>query len=97
MQATAQNTRCGALIRDDYGRLCLVNDIHYDGCPQSDKWIEAQDKPITTKERKDDWLSTTPLDGGGVCSPMSRCEIVLTHEQVATVLREHLVEVKEIR
>lgn len=93
MKCSIQNTRHGSLIRDDYGRICLVTDIAYEGCPQTDDWVKAQDRPVTTAERKGHWLHTAPLDSGGaVCSPISRCELVLSQEQVADVLRNYLVE-----
>ena len=89
---TIQNLRHGALVRDNRGRLSLVTEIHYAGCTQSADWIKGQSIPVTTKELKGPWLDCAPLDGGAIHIAMSRCEIVLDQEQVADVLRNHLVE-----
>lgn len=66
--------RVGDLIRDNYGRQCIVGEVDHE-THHEEGWIAGQrDKRIQELSEDEIWFEAYPLDGGSVCVPQSLCE-----------------------
>lgn len=65
----------GDWVRDQYGRIGQVYTIH-SRCPESDSWLNRQERPVTTAQINSPWVSIL-VDGGGSCvQPVSTVEVI---------------------
>lgn len=61
----------GAWVRSSrHGHMGRVSQVHRT-CPESERWIQAQEIPVSDEERAGQWVSILKHGGGSVVVPIS--------------------------